>query len=61
MLQAPRFECLPFDPFSFSQDDFITPELDVRRRQIVEALVILPMIIVGHELFDTCLKIARQK
>ena len=61
MLQAPCFECLTFDPFSFQQDDFITPEVDVGRRHVVKALMISLVIVVGHERFDTCLEIARQE
>ena len=61
MLQAPLFECLSFDPFSCPQDGFPTPEVDVGRREIAQALVIPPVIIVGDEGLDPGFEIAWQE
>ena len=61
MLQASCFECPPFDPFSFQQDGFVTPEVDIGGRYVVDAFVVTLVIVVGHECFDTCLEIARQE
>lgn len=49
-----------FDPFSFQQDGLTTPEVDVGRRQIVDALVVAQMIVVGDEGFDPSLEFAGQ-
>jgi len=39
MLQAALFDCLLFDLFPFSQDGFVTPEVDVSWCDVVQALV----------------------
>ena len=52
MLQASCFECLTFDPFSFQQDDFIAPEVDVGWRYVFEALMVSLVIVMGHECLD---------
>ena len=44
-MQAPRFECLPFDPFTLFQNGFVTPEVDVGRCDVVDALVISLMVL----------------
>ena len=41
-----------FDPFSFQQDGLTASEVDVGRRQIVDALVVAQVIVVGDEGFD---------
>ena len=61
MMQASCFECLSFDPFSFQQDDFVTPEVDVGGRHVVEAFVISLVIVVGYERFDTGFEIVGQE
>ena len=58
MLQATFLDCVPFDPFSFQQDGLTTSEVDVGRRQIVDALVVAQVIVVGDEGFDPSLKLA---
>ena len=40
---------LAFDPFSFQQDGLTAPEVDVGRGEIVEALVIAPVVVVRDE------------
>ena len=60
-MQAPGFECLPFDPFTLFQNGFVTPEVDVGRCDVVDALVVALMIVVVDEGRDLGLKIPRQK
>ena len=60
-MQASCFECLSFDPFSFQQDDFVTLEVDVGGRHVVEAFVISLVIVMGHERFDAGFEIAGQE
>jgi hypothetical protein len=54
VMQAWRFERLSFDPFPLLQDGFIAPEVDVRLRDVVRALVVALMIVMidkGSEIF----------
>ena len=51
-MQASRFERLSFDPFSLLLNGFVTPEVDVRRRDVVDALVVALMIVVVDEGFN---------
>ena len=56
MVQAPRFQCLSFDPFPLFQNGFVVPEVDVGRRDVVQALVVALMIVMVDEGFDLGLK-----
>ncbi len=60
-MQAAGFECLSFDPFPLFQNGFVTPEADVGRCDVVDALVMPVMIIVVDEGFDLSFEIARQE
>ena len=40
---------LALDPFSFQQDGLTAPEVDVGRGEIVDALVIAPVVVVRDE------------
>ena len=51
-MQASRFEYLSFDPFPLLQDGFVSPEVDVRRRDVVQALVEALMVVMVDEGFD---------
>ncbi len=51
---------LAFDPFSFQQDGLTAPEVDVGRGEIVDALVIAPMVVVRDERIDLSFEIAGQ-
>ena len=51
---------LAFDPFSFQQDGLIAPEVDVGRGEIVDALVIAPVVVVRDECIDLSFEIAGQ-
>ncbi len=59
MLQAPVLNSLSFDPFSFQQDGLAPPEVDIGRGQIVQALMITVVIVVGDEGFDLGLEVTR--
>ena len=61
VLQAPKFDCLSFDPFSPLNDFGCPAEVGVGRRDVVEALVIAAMIIMFDEGFDLAFKIARKE
>ena len=61
MLQAPQFDSASLDPFSLQQDGLASAEVDVGRRQIVDALVIAAMIVALDEGRDLGLEIAREE
>jgi hypothetical protein len=50
VLQAAILDCGSFDPFSFEKDGLSAAEVDVGRREIVQALVITAMIVVIDEM-----------
>jgi hypothetical protein len=58
MLQAAFGDGLAFDPFSLQQDCLAAPEVDVGRGQIVDALVVAAIIVVGHKGLDLGFQIA---
>ena len=49
VVQAALSDGLSFDPFAFEQDGLAAPEVDVGRGEIVEALVVSPVIVMLHE------------
>ena len=51
-MQASVLDGFAFDPFSFQQNCLTASEVDVGRRQIVDALVVAQVIVVGDEGFD---------
>lgn len=61
MLQAPHFDGPSLDPFSLQQDGLASAEVDVGGCEIVEALVVSPMIITVDEGCDLGFEIARQE
>ena len=58
MVQAPQFDSASLDPFSLQQDGLASAEVNVRRRKIVEALMIAAMIVALDEGSDLGLEIA---
>ena len=60
MLQAAVGDGLSFDPFSFCQDDGPASEVDVGGSEIVDALVVARVVVIGDESLDLGLEIARQ-
>src|SRR6476661_8367012 len=61
MVQAPQFDGLSLDPLSLQQNGLAASEVDVGGREIVEALVIAPMIVVLDEGCDLGFEIAWQE
>ena len=49
MLQAPVFDGLSFDPFPFQQDGVAAPEVDIGGREVIQALVVAPVVVVLDE------------
>ena len=60
VLQTPFLDCVAFDPFSFQQDCLTTAEVHIGRREIAQALVVAPVIVVIDEPVDAGFKITRQ-
>ena len=52
MLQATVCNCCAFDLRALSQDCLSSAEVDISRSEIVDALVIALIVIIGHEGFD---------
>ena len=49
MKQASRFDGFPFDPFSLFQNGLAAPEVDIGRREVLQALMIALMVVVLDE------------
>ena len=52
-------QCVSLDPFPFQQDGLATTEVDIGRRQVVQALVVTVMVVVADEVADLELQLAR--
>ena len=61
MLQAPIFDGLSFDPFTLLDDGLRPAEVDIGRRDVVQALVVALMVVVLDERFDLSFEIAGQE
>ena len=55
-MQAPRFECLSFDPFALFQNCSVSAEVDVSRYDVVQAFVVSLMAVVIDEGFEVTLQ-----
>ena len=60
MKQASRFDGLPFDPFSLLQDGFSASEVDIGRGEVLQALVVAPVVVVFDKGVDLLPEIAGQ-
>ena len=60
MLQAPVLDGLWFDPFPFQQDGLATPEVDIGGREVIQALVVAPVVVVLDEGAELGFEIAGQ-
>ena len=49
-----------FDFLTFCEDDLSPSEIDVFRRQVIQALMIPPRVVVGNELPDAVLQLTGQ-
>ena len=56
MLQTPVLDGLSFDPFPFEQDGLAAPEVDIGGREVIQALVVAPVVVVrgGPHPLDRC-------
>jgi len=61
MLQAALLDCAFLDLFPFSENGFVTAEVDVCGCDVVNALVVTLMIVVIDKGFDLGLKITGQE
>ena len=61
VLQAAIVDGLSFDPFPFDEDGVAASEVDVGGSEVVEALVIAPMVVAIDEGRDLAFEIARQE
>ena len=60
MLQAAVSDCLFLDLLPLSQDCFVAPEVDVSRRDVVQALVVALVVVIVDEGPDLAFEIAGQ-
>jgi hypothetical protein len=60
VLQSSLLDGVAFDPFSLQEDGPVSAEVDVGGRQVLEAFVIAPVIVVLDEARDLGFEIARQ-
>lgn len=60
-MQAPGFEGFSFDLLSLFQSGFVTAEVDICWRDVVQALVVALVIVVIDESLDLSLEITWQK
>ena len=49
MLQAPVLDGLSFDPFPFKRDGLAAPEVDIGGCEVIQALVVAPVVVVLDE------------
>ena len=61
VIEASAMDGLSFDPFSFQEDGLASSEVDVGRGEVGDALVVSQMVVVGDEVADLGLELARQK
>ena len=60
MLQAAILDCQFFDLFPFSDDGFVSPEVDIRRCDVSQALVVTLGVVIVDEDTDLLSQIAWQ-
>ena len=58
--QATVCDCLAFDPFPFDENGLAPPEVGVGGRQVVDGLVISPIVVIGDEGLNLGFEIAWQ-
>ena len=52
---VPAFDGLPFDPFALLDDGLCPAEVSIGRRNVVQALMIAPVVVMLDERFDCLL------
>ena len=58
--QASLLDGLALDAFAFEQDGLAAPEIDIGGREVAQALVVAPVIIVADEGLDLRFEVAGQ-
>ena len=61
MKPTPRFDGLSFDPFSLFQDCLAPSEVDVGRGEVLQALVIAPVVVMIDKGLDLLPEITGQE
>lgn len=61
VVPSPGSKCPSFEPFSLRQEGLATSEVDVGRRQVVQALVITQVVVVIDERCDQGVEVAWQE
>ncbi len=61
MVQAPQLDGPSLCLFTLQQDGLAASEVDVGRRQIAQALVVAPVIVMADEVADVRFEVARQE
>ena len=61
MSQAPGLHRSQFDPFPLFQNGLARPEVDVCGGEVVDALVVSPVIVMINERFDLCFEARREE
>ena len=59
MLQATIVDCKLFDPFPFLQNGLTSPDVDIRRGEMVQALMQWSKVVIVNEGVDLLLHLAR--
>ena len=60
MKQASRFDGPSFDPFSLCQNGLAAPEVDIGRSEVLQALVVAPMVVMIDKGIDLLPEITGQ-
>ena len=60
-MQAPRFECLLFDPFPLLQNGFVASKVDVGGYDVAQALVVALVVIIIDECLNLSFEMAAQE
>ena len=58
VLQSSVFDRVSFDPFALEQDCLTAPEVDVGRRQVLQAFMVALVIVMIDEAIDVRFEIA---
>ena len=61
VLQAAMFDGLSLDPFTLFDDGFGPAEVGIGRGDVLEALVVAPMVVVLDERLDLTFEVSRQE
>ena len=60
VLQAALVDCAFLDILPFSQNSFVSPEVDISGSDVVQALMVALVVVILHEGADLALQVARK-